>query len=300
MLYFSDLSIKDRDIFNKYLKAGRYEASEMNFSNFFMWRKVYNFRYVEIEEHLCIIALPKVGEPYAMLPIGSGNKEKLVLIINELLEYFKTKGWEFKFNRVEEGKLELLKALKEDFDFVFESDRDNSDYLYASSDLINLKGKKYDGKRNHINKFKKSYSYEYKPVTSQEIDDCKIILEQWCAERSCDENGDFTCEKLANFELLDNFDEFGVKGAIIYVDSKPEAFTVGELLNNNTAVIHIEKANSSINGLYTFINQQFCTNVWSDYEFINREQDLGLEGLRKAKLSYNPIGLITKYTVSIN
>jgi len=298
MLQFSDLSIRDREIFNKYLKAERYEGSEMNFTNFFMWKDVYNFRYTEFMDHLLIIAVPNVGEPYAMLPAGHGEEDKMEAVLHELMEYFKSKGWKFKFKRVEENKLELFKSLKA-FDFEYEEDRDNSDYLYAASDLINLKGKKYDGKRNHINKFKKTYtSYEYRPISKDEIEDCKVILENWCKEHTCDENSDFSCEKRANNELLDNYDIMGVKGAIMYVDGKPEAFTVGELLNGNTAVIHIEKANSAINGLYTYINQQFCTNVWMDCEFINREQDLGLEGLRKAKLSYNPAKIITKYTIT--
>lgn len=299
MLQFSDLSIKDRDVFNKYLKSERYEGSEMNFTNFFMWKDVYNFRYTELHEHLCIIAVPKVGIPYAMIPVGSGEGAKLEAIVSELMAYFEAKGWKFSFKRVEENKLDLFKALNA-FNFKFDEDRDNSDYLYTSSDLINLKGKKYDGKRNHINKFKKSYAdYEYRTITENEIDDCKIILENWCAEHTCDENSDFSCEKRANNELLDNYNVLQVKGAIMYVDGKPEAFTVGELLNDNTAVIHIEKANSSVNGLYTYINQQFCTNVWKDCELINREQDLGLEGLRKAKLSYNPAKLVTKYSITV-
>jgi len=298
MLHFSEISLNDRDIFNKYLSNQRYEASEMNFTNFFMWRKVYNFRYAEAHDHLCIVTVPLEGQPYAMMPIGSCEKPDMEAILKELVEYFNLKGWTFKFKRIEEAKLDKLKAVS-NFDLDFEIDRDNSDYLYSSCSLINLKGKKYDGKRNHINKFKKSYSYEYRPITADEIENCGIILEKWCSERSCDEHSDFTCEKIANYEVLKNYETLGVKGAIIYVDGKPEAFSVGEMQNDNTAVIHIEKANSSVNGLYTFINQQFCTNEWSSCEFINREQDLGIEGLRKAKLSYNPAALVNKYTVTV-
>lgn len=298
MLQFSEISINDRDIFDKYLSNERLEASEMNFTNFFMWRGAYNFRYAEVHDHLCIVAVPKEGKPYAMLPIGDGDKTKIGLILNELLEYFNSKGWEFTLKRVEESKLAILKAV-DTLELIYEEDRDNSDYLYLSSSLINLKGKKYDGKRNHINKFKKTYSYEYKTVTSKEIDDCGIILEKWCSERSCDEHSDFNCEKIANYEVLKNFDKLNVKGAIVYVDGRPEAFSVGERINDNTAVIHIEKANSTVNGLYTFINQQFCENEWNSMEYINREQDLGIEGLRKAKLSYNPVSLVNKYTVKL-
>lgn len=298
MLQFSDISLNDRDIFNKYLSKERYEASEMNFTNFYMWRKLYNFRYAELHDHLCIVTVPLDGEPYAMLPIGSCEKPELEAILKELVEYFNSKGWTFKLKRVEESKLDKLRAVS-NFELDFQIDRDNSDYLYTASSLISLKGKKYDGKRNHINKFKKNYSYEYKLIGANEIEDCGVILEKWCAEHICDEHSDFDCEKKANYEVLKNFEKLGVKGAIIYVDGEPEAFSVGEMLNDNTAVIHIEKANSTVNGLYTFINQQFCTNEWGNCEFINREQDLGIEGLRKAKLSYNPAALINKYTVTL-
>jgi hypothetical protein len=160
-----------------------------------------------------------------------------------------------------------------------------------------LKGKKYDGKRNHINKFKKLYEYEYIPLKEEHLDECCRITEAWCSERSCDEHKGLYCEKLANFELIKNFRALGCKGALIKVNGRFEAFTIGEMLNSDTAVIHIEKANGSINGLYTYINQQFCLNQWHDAKYINREQDLGSEGLRKAKLSYKPVNFIDKYSI---
>ena len=179
-------------------------------------------------------------------------------------------------------------------------DRDHtSDYLYNSSDLIGLRGKKYDGKRNHINKFNRMHTYEYVPLECSLLDECIRIMEEWCAEKNCNcQDGDY-CERLANMELLKNFKVLGCKGALIKADGKFEAFTVGEMLTGDTAVIHIEKAKSSIDGLYTLINQQFASREWSGTTYINREQDLGKEGMRKAKLSYHPVRLIDKYTVYV-
>lgn len=295
MLEFTEISMKDKELFDQYIAKFDNNASELNFTNLFMWRHLYGFRYAIDEGHIVVVSVPKKGLPFAFIPLGSLDINSFESLTIKLIEYFDSKGFEFMYKRIEEDKVELIKGFKT-LKFTFEEDRDNSDYVYLSSDLINLKGKKYDGKRNHINKFLKSYSHEYVEITLDKIDDCKTILEKWCSERSCDEHSDFSCEKKANFELLNNYEALNLKGAMIYVDGVPEAFTVGEQINSNTAVIHIEKANSKINGLYTYINQQFCKNTWSDLEFINREQDLGIEGLRKAKLSYNPAKLINKYS----
>jgi hypothetical protein len=122
-------------------------------------------------------------------------------------------------------------------------------------------------------------------------------MQEWCEEKDCDcQEGEY-CEREANLELLKNFKTLGCKGALIKVDGAFEAFTVGEMLNKDTAVIHIEKAKDSIDGLYTLINQQFAQREWSQTTYINREQDLGLEGMRRSKLSYHPVRLIEKYTV---
>ena len=123
-------------------------------------------------------------------------------------------------------------------------------------------------------------------------------MEEWCKSRDCDcKDGEY-CERFANMELLENIEYLGCKGALLKVDGRFEAFTVGEMMNNETAVIHIEKAGTAIDGLYTVINQQFCARQWSNAIYVNREQDLGLEGLRKAKLSYNPVRILDKYMMA--
>ena len=122
-------------------------------------------------------------------------------------------------------------------------------------------------------------------------------MDQWCQDKNCScQYGDY-CERHANLELLHNYEALGCKGAMIKMDGFFEAFTAGEMLNEDTAVIHIEKAKTTVDGLYTIINQQFAEREWSGSTFINREQDLGEEGLRKAKLSYHPSKLIEKYTI---
>lgn len=298
MLELNEISIYDKPLFDRYFALSNPQISEMTFTNLFMWRNSYKFRYAEVEGLLCIISVPERGTPFAFMPVGQVTPEALAKAVEQLKGYFEKHGWGLRFKRVHEDDLQYFRAL-EKLDVQEEYDRDSCDYVYLTSDLLQLKGKKFDGKRNHINKFKKLYTYEYVNIDKSNLEDCRRIMEKWCKERECSDHNDFYCEKIANMELLDHYDRLGCKGALIRVNGSLEAFTVGEMLNQDTAVIHIEKADGKVNGLYTFINQQFCLNAWQGTTYINREQDLGVEGLRKAKLSYNPIKLINKHTVRI-
>jgi hypothetical protein len=293
---FSEITLGSKAEFDYYIKLHNPLISELTFTNFFAWRHFYKFRYSVISGLLCVISVPCRGEPFAMMPLGNVNEDNFSEAYSKLKEYFGKMGWRLVFRKITAGEIEFFKKrIASETSIVY--DRDNSDYLYKTDDLINLRGKKYDGKRNHINKFKKLYTYEYVPLESALLDECARIMEQWCADKNCKcVDGEY-CERKANLEILENFGVLDYKGALVKVDSVYEAFTAGELLNENTAVIHVEKAKSSIKGLYTFINQQFVEKEWSGTTYINREQDLGFEGMRKAKLSYHPVRLIDKYTV---
>lgn len=297
MVDFREISINDKACFDGYLKKYNPQISEMTFTNFFMWRNFYKFRFAEINEMLCVISVADNSSPFAFIPVGNvENIEVFHDTVEKLRQYFLSKGWTLEFRRVEENELGFFNGIIRPENIVF--DRSSSDYVYLLSDLTHLSGKRFDGKRNHINKFKKLYTYEYVTLDSSNIEDCKRIMQDWCNERSCEDHKDLYCEKLANFEVLDNYEALGCKGALIKVNDRFEAFTVGETLNNDTVVIHIEKAKNAIHGLYTFINQQFCEKEWQNAVYVNREQDLGVEGLRKAKLSYNPVKMVNKYIVS--
>lgn len=291
----AEITIADKELFDKYIKMANLQVSEINFTNLYMWREYYKIRYSIVNNFLCIISVMG-SKPFSFFPIGNyNNSDELKNTIYTIKEYFYEMGWEFVLSRVSREQISVLEALEIKFESI--EDRDDFDYVYSVNKLSNLSGKKLDGKRNHINKFKKLHSFEYEEISDANIKDCRDIIEKWCVERNYNEHLNLIAERKANLDLLDNFNVLNVKGAIIKVDGKPEAFTVGEKLNNNTVVIHIEKANSQIHGLYPLINQQFLANQWSDLEYVNREQDLGIEGLRKAKLSYNPISLVEKYTV---
>jgi hypothetical protein len=183
---------------------------------------------------------------------------------------------------------------------VAEFDRGQSDYVYLAEDLIKLQGRKYHRKRNHIKQFKEKYSYQYLPLTSEWISECLRLETEWCDLRHCEAIPGLLNESVAIKEALTCYETLGLKGGAILIDGKVEAFTLGEPLNQNTVVIHIEKANSAYEGLYSLINQAFLENEWAEYTYVNREQDLGEEGLRKAKESYFPHHMINKYTLTLH
>jgi hypothetical protein len=291
-----EISINDKDCFNRYFEAANVPASEMSFTNLFMWRDHYKIRFGIINDFLCIMSIRDKEEPFCFFPLGDYERsEDLEKTIELLKNYFFQNGWDFRIFRATKEQVDVLGQTDLRFDCI--EDRDNFDYVYTVKSLSTLAGKKLDGKRNHINKFKKLYSYEYEAITPDNIGDCKNIVEKWCRQKPDDES--LIHERAANLELLDNFEELSLTGGLIKVDGVSEAFAVGEQIGPDTVVVHIEKANADIQGLYTMINQQFIYHEWLHMEFVNREQDLGIEGLRKAKLSYRPHHFVEKYTIKL-
>ena len=232
---------------------------------------------------------PTKGSPYGLTPFGPGDKKSALEALCKEVEKQTTDvrirrvGEEFVANHVDPEK----------FDIVL--DRDNSDYVYLAKDLISLSGNRYHRKKNHFNQFVKNHAFEYRPLDANLVKSVLGMQEAWCRLRECVEKPDLLAEDYAVHEALIHFEELGYKGGAILINSVVEAFSLGETLNRDTAVIHIEKANPDILGLYAAINQLFCLNAWPEITYINREQDMGVEGLRKAKESYYPHHMVNKY-----
>ncbi len=178
----------------------------------------------------------------------------------------------------------------EDWGIKTREDRDNFDYLYLRTDLAELSGKKYHKKRNLVNAFINSYSYEERPLTPDLIPQALYILDQWCTEKCIE--GDYVAAK----EALERFEFFGLKGAMYYVDNNPAGWCLGEsVAKGRMFAVHFEKGLEKYKGIYQFINQAFAASLPKHFLYINREQDLGEEGLRQAKLTYRPCGFVRKY-----
>ncbi len=177
-------------------------------------------------------------------------------------------------------------------------ERDSHDYFYEAEKLRTLSGRKYHSKKNHYNSFLKEYGdrFEYRRLGCKDFPEAIALMERWAEDKEKDQH--LVGERLAVEKVFKNYPKLTeTKVGGIYIDNNLEAFTFGELLNPDTVVVHVEKANPEIRGLYTAINKLFLENEFPDVEFVNREEDLGLEGLRQAKLSYKPIKLVEKYTL---
>jgi hypothetical protein len=290
---FKDLSLEEKPFLDTLFKHFPPLLSEFTFTNLFIWRHAYQLKVSRLKNFLCLLS--DQGENSFFFPaIGEGD---MVECYRVLLQYLKEKGALPKIARVPEAVVAKTDWKAEGF--VAELDRAQSDYIYLTEDLIKLEGRKYHRKRNHIKQFKEKYTYQYIPLTSEWISECLRLETEWCDLRHCEVIPGLLNESIAIKEAFTHFEELGLKGGAILINGKVEAFTLGEPLNQDTVVIHIEKANSAYEGLYSLINQAFLENQWSEYTYVNREQDLGEEGLRKAKESYFPHHMVNKYTITL-
>lgn len=288
---FKPIEIRHKEIFDRFFLQDPPETSELTFTNLFIWRHHYNPIWLQWENCLLIILQPAGMLPFCLPPVGPGDKK---IALDILCERFKQFSPEVKVCRVGET---FIKKHVDHERYVSFLDRDNSDYVYRTLDLIRLAGRKYHKKKNLLNRFIKNQTFEYRKLDIDIVECLLDMQEKWCRIKECTDKPDLLAEDYAVYEALTRFEELDYQGGAIRINSTIEAFSLGETLNTDTAVIHFEKANPDIPGLYSAMNQLFCNNKWSDLEYINREQDLGIEGLRKAKESYNPHHMVNKYTV---
>lgn len=296
MIKFKNLTLDDKEMIVDYMKKGQYQNSECTFTNMFIWRDCYHVQWAIVND-LLVVKPGQGDENWILQPYGEYTDGRLKDTLLQVKEFFNAQGEPLVMRAVTEGFKEVLEEQCPGM-FQLEEERDLEDYLYNGADLRELKGRKYHSKRNHLSNFRKNYpDYVYEPMTVEDVEEIWAYIEEWCRQKEC--NGKFTdgliCEKKAIREALDYFEELDYIGAVIRIDGKIKAFTMGEKICDNTIVIHVEKADGEINGLYGAINQEFLLHAWPDIEFVNREEDTGDEGLRKAKLSYHPVQLVKKY-----
>ncbi len=290
---FKEISIEDKPLFDEMFLRFPPLISEFTFTNLFIWRKTYSLRFTRLDSFLCLLGETE-GVPFFFPPIGEGD---LIKCFRKLMGFLKEIKEDPEILRVPE---EMVKRIDRRCEGMkAELDRDQSDYVYLVKDLISLEGRRYHRKRNHIKQFKERYSYQYQPMTLEVVSECLRLEEEWCALRHCEAIPGLTNEFIAIKEALEHFEELRLEGGSILIGGKVEAFTLGEPLNSDTVVIHIEKANPAFEGIYAMINQLFLENHWSHFTYVNREQDLGEEGLRKAKESYFPHHMVHKYRVRL-
>ncbi len=288
---FKPLEISHRSTLSRFFEEEQPRVSELNFTNLFMWSHRYHPVWNIKDGCLLVVCRPENRPPFALPPAGRGDKRSALYSLCEELARWTP---EIRIRRVDE-RVVAEHADPEMFHAVY--DRDYSDYVYRVEDLIRLSGRKYHRKKNHLNRFMKQYRFEY-CIIDLEVVECFLDMQDsWCRIRDCAEDPGLLSEDYAVRVALTHFEELGFQGGAVRIEGKLEAFSLGEPLNKDTAVVHVEKANPEIPGLYAAINQLFCSNAFSHMAYVNREQDLGEPGLRKAKKSYHPDHLVKKYTL---
>ncbi|MBR6509125.1 MAG: DUF2156 domain-containing protein [Clostridia bacterium] len=288
MLEFKKIELSDLDLYKKFTASNKEFSCENSFVNLLVWQCTYNNMMAICDGQVIIKSGNKDREVFK-LPMGDDFEKGLKLIY----EYCSDKSPSF---WAQEGERFSKFIEVESKNYNLKESRDACDYIYLRDNLAFLKGKKYHSKRNHINAFSKKHNWKYEKITADNIEKVRECAALWYAENIDRLDKYMLCEKNGIDIILNNFEALEIKGGMILINEKAVAFTLGSAINDEVFDIHIEKALKDYGEAYTVINNQFALNELENYKYINREDDLGLEGLRKAKLSYHPHILLKKYS----
>jgi len=291
---FKPLELDDRKTLESAFRNYQPQTSEWTFTNFFIWRQFYRFQWSQRGDHFLFLSSPPDQDPYFLMPLGPAPRIETAKIMLDRL------GRENGVSNPSIRKADSRFAEEVRFEGSLEAlpQRDHFDYVYSSSDLVSLAGRKFHSKKNFVNRIERTHpGMRYMPLTEDLIPECRRVLERWCLNRDCERNPVLQAEYEAVRQAFIHFHSLDIAGGTILIDGQVEAFTIGGQLNAETAVIHIEKADPDIPGLYAVINQRFAAERWGAVLWINREQDLGEVNLRKAKLSYRPARFAEKFKI---
>lgn len=296
-LEFQSVEAEDIARLRPYFVLRSNKTCDSVYMDSFLWQDFYHIRFAVVEEKALLWLMEVDGEPYSAMPMCREE---------DLPQYFQmTQDY---FNQVLNKPLKIYLADEEAVTklaldpekYLVKEQEDLKDYLYEGEALRTLAGKKLHKKKNHLNAFKKEYEgrYEYRRLCCSDRYDVWNFLSKWRETKGENVEEHLDPEVEGIHEILKNCSDLCVRMGGVYIEGQLEAFTIGSLNElENMAIIHIEKANPEIRGLYQFINQQFLIHEFPDVVLVNREDDLGLEGLRKAKMSYYPVGFARKYYV---
>lgn len=286
--------IEDKTSFERILSGLDSKSFSKSFGSYFLWSENHKTKMCFDNDVLYI----KYGieNPVYEMPKGAKTDKKLSEAIETLLVCHSelNNNMEFKFTRLLKDEAQKLEKLFPD-KFTIKPERDDFEYIYSAQALADLKGKKYHSKRGHIAKFSKNNKWKYLPLDTSKKSDYIKFFKSWFKEKTNTNPG----EMLAIEKALNYYDELGLYGGAVLVDERIVSCAIGERLGSETFVVHFEKALAEFANAYTVINNELCKDIQSKYKFINREEDLGIPGLRKAKLSYHPVCFVEKYSAVI-
>jgi predicted GNAT family N-acyltransferase len=284
---FHPVTVADKPLFEYYILSSEEQNCDLNFANILCWSDTYHTEIAEVENSL-VIRFDNGGTKCYMQPFCIGDKSLIIELLRQdafaqrvpLRLYGLSHEWR--------------KFLEENYpsEFAFDVPRALCDYIYRTEDLANLQGRKYQPKRNHINHFVARNDWRVEPLSKANIKDCLALNNKWLQGREIGETE--LAEQRAIHRAFDNFDALGLRGLVLYANGAPAAFSYGTPITNKTFCTHIEKYDGEVQGAATMINRLMAQSLEEEFEFINREDDLGLEGLRFAKMSYYPTLLLDK------
>ncbi len=291
-LHFKPIEIQHRDIFQPYLEKNS-QTCDRNFVNFFCWQHYYHTSWTEIDGWLIVRAYINGDRRAAYIVFSQAETPDYSAIIPYLEADAALLGLPLTLMGLTESECDQLRQQFPD-SFLFDNNHDFADYVYRTEDLASLKGRKYAQKRNHVNKFKSLYSYRYEIIDNENLADCKKLEEAWLEKHADDESAQ--AEHLTIEKAFRYYQELKLFGGVLYVENEPVAFTYGSALNEQMFCTHVEKGDIRYEGVYQMINQLFAQHLPEHFIWVNREEDMGLAGLRKSKMSYEPSRLQYKTT----
>lgn len=298
---FRNIELSDRDRANACLAVSDFSGCEYSFANNLAWRRMSDSKIAFYRDFYISLSFGG-GGVYVTFPSGvpldDAGKRKYIELFDELNKTCADGYGKLSVGSVTEENLGWLLSEYEQRKIPVEvkENRSFSDYIYRSSDLAQLKGKKYHGKRNHIKRFKEN-DWSFEPLTAGRFDEC-IAFAAGSYNSAADRSFSAAVEQYAIHAFFENYEYLGLSGGALYSGGELAGFTIGERLNGSTFDVHIEKALGSVRGAYPTLCSEFAKTAEPDFEYINREEDLGLEGLRRSKMSYHPAFLLKKYTIS--
>jgi hypothetical protein len=278
------IALGDKALFDRYVLRYPPAVSELTFTNVFCWAEIRHHLFCENERYLLVSYRQKDCCLSFYPPVGPEPAALLVKQIEGLRDYCWTRLDKTLASRLGSSTRLIL-------------DRDNSDYVYRVEDLRTLRGKEYHGKRNLARRFAELYHPEVRPLIGALAQECIHIQEQWLEGQRNNESA--RDESSALIKALRHFDDLGLRGVGVFAEGSLVAFAIGEPLNGSTFVEHSEKALPGYTGAYQYLLQAFARSIPDSVPFLNREQDLGVEGLRRAKESWHPAQLVEKYTLRV-
>jgi hypothetical protein len=306
-ILFSPLGIEDKALYDSYYDRTGTRISDLNFVSRMAWWAAFNYEKAVIDNTFVVLSPRSVfSDLHFSVPLGLTSAAHLEGIIDKLWPQYADR---FAEATGQQPHLRFLYLEKEELRFFNFLDRYHthclmkpafSDYVYNGSDLATLKGKFYNGKRNHLNKFMRAYpDFEYRSLQKQDAAACLTLTEEWVEERGVARDDLLESDYIPIQALFRYFDELELFGGTLWVGGRLIAFSILSKGSKDTVIVHIEKALSRYRGAYTAINKFTIQNECPDILWVNREEDMGIEGLHKAKQSYGPAYMVDKYEVSL-